>query len=317
MDAPAAVSRRFAVLAAIGAVAAGAADCRAARLPERLVVVATTSDLASLVATVGGDRVEIRTLVAPQADPEAYEPRTGDLATLADAALIVRVGLGYDFWLEPLMARLRHPDPGQALAPVVDASTGVPLLEVKGRDPFAADGHAHGQANPHYWLDPANAETITANIAAGIVRRAPDAGEAVLRNRSRFLEQLRERMDAWSRQLAPYRGAAVLAYHNSWPYFARRFRLNVVGFLEPKEGVVPSAAHLASLIAQAGRSDVRAILQETHEPKRFSQMLSAQTGVPLVLLAPAVGSVPQARDYLSLMDYNVDVLARALGAPRR
>jgi ABC-type Zn uptake system ZnuABC Zn-binding protein ZnuA len=254
--------------------------------------------------------------VAPQADAEAYEPRTSDLSTLADAALIVRVGLGYDFWLDPLLARMHRPAEGQD-GRIVDASAGVPLLEVKGRDPFAGDGHAHGLANPHYWLDPANAETIATGIAAGIVRLAPEAREAVLAHRRRFLDQLHRRMDAWSLQLAPYRGAAVLAYHNSWPYFARRFHLNVVGFLEPREGVAPSAAHVSSLIALARRSEVRAILQKTNEPQRFSQMLSAQSGVPLVLLAPAVGSVPQAPDYLALMDYNVGTLARALGAARR
>jgi ABC-type Zn uptake system ZnuABC Zn-binding protein ZnuA len=315
MGTPAAITRRLALLAAAAALGAAAGDCNADPLPGRLRVVATTSDLASLVAAVGGDRVEVRTLVAPQADAEAYEPRTSDLSTLADAALIVRVGLGYDFWLDPLLARMHRPLQGPDER-IVDASAGVPLLEVKGRDPFAGDGHAHGMANPHYWLDPANAETITAGIAAGIVRLAPDARDAVLGNRKRFLEQLHQRMSAWSLQLAPYRGAAVLAYHNSWPYFARRFRLNVVGFLEPREGVAPSAAHVSSLVALARRSEVRAILQKTNEPQRFSQMLSAQTGVPLVLLAPAVASVPQAPDYLGLMDYNVGTLARALGAAR-
>lgn len=311
MASAAATSRRSVILAAVAtAVGSGRANLP----PERLLVAATTSDLASLVAAVGGDLVEIRTIVPPQADAEAYEPRPSDLTTLADAALIFRVGLGYDFWLEQLLAR--RPQARREGA-IVDASAGVPLLEVKGRDPFAGDGHAHGLANPHYWLDPSNAETITASIVAGIVRLAPDAREAVLARRSRFLEQLRQRMEDWSRQLAPYRGAAVLAYHNSWPYFARRFRLNVVGLLEPKEGVAPSAAHLSSLIGLARRSDVRAILQKTNEPTRLSKMLSAQTGVPLVLLAAAVASVPQAHDYLSLMDYNVNVLAGALGAARR
>jgi ABC-type Zn uptake system ZnuABC Zn-binding protein ZnuA len=308
------MSRRAAIFAGLGAMMA---LCQAHSAAARMVVVATTSDVASLVMAVGGDLVQVKTIVPPMTDPEAFEPRASDLATLFDADLIVRVGLGYDFWIDRLTDRLHRPDLRQGGARSVDASAGVPLLEVGGRDPVAQDGHGHALANPHYWLDPANAETITATIAAGIIRLAPSAHETIAANRNRFLASLNERLSTWTRQLAPYRGAAVLAYHNSWPYFARRFRLNVVGFIETKEGVAPSAAHLSALIAEARRSGVRAILQKTYEPKRLSEMLSAHTGVPLAVLAPTVGSVLQATDYLTLMDYNVGVLAQALASTNR
>jgi ABC-type Zn uptake system ZnuABC Zn-binding protein ZnuA len=312
--------RRIVVLACRAAVFAGLGIIMSlihvhSAAARTIVVAATTSDVASLVKVVGGDLVQVKTIVPPMMDPEAFEPRASDLATLADADLLVRVGLGYDFWIDRLADQLRRPELQQGGARSVDASAGVPLLEVSGRDPVAQDGHGHALANPHYWLDPANAETITATIAAGIIRLAPGAREAITANRDRFLKNLHERLVKWTRQLAPYRGTAVLAYHNSWPYFARRFRLNVVGFIEPKEGVTPSAAHLSELIAETRRSGVRAILHETYEPKRFSEMLSARTGVPVVVLAPTVGSVPQATDYLSLIDHNVDVLTRALASP--
>jgi ABC-type Zn uptake system ZnuABC Zn-binding protein ZnuA len=296
----------------VAAFASTASATQARPLAPPMRAVATTSDLASLIAPVAGELVRVRTIVSPQADAEAFEPRASDMATLADAALVVRVGLGYDFWLDRLLARV----PRSEGLVIVDASLGIPLLEVKGRDPFARDGHAHSLANPHYWLDPANAETITASIGAAIVQRSPGAKELVLSNRRQFLARLREAMVGWEERLAPYRGAAVLAYHNSWPYFARRFRLNVVGFIQPREGVTPSAAHLASLISLARRSNVRAILQKSNEPTRYSQSVSQHTGAPLVLLAPGVGSVPQASDYLSLIEHNVDTLARALWAGR-
>jgi ABC-type Zn uptake system ZnuABC Zn-binding protein ZnuA len=314
MRALAVTARRAAVFAGFGAMMA---LCHVHAAAGRMVVAATTSDVASFVTAVGGDLVQVKTIVPPMTDPETFEPRASDLATLADADFIVRVGLGYDFWIDKLTERLRRPELQQGGPRSIDASAGIPLLEVGGRDPISQDGHGHAMANPHYWLDPANAETITATIAAGIIRLAPGARETIAVNRNRFLASLHERLAMWTRQLAPYHGAAVLAYHNSWPYFARRFRLNVVGFIETKEGVAPSAAHLSALIAETRRSEVRAILQKTYEPKRFSEMLSARTGVPLVVLAPAVGSVPQATDYLSLMDYNVGVLTRALASTRR
>jgi ABC-type Zn uptake system ZnuABC Zn-binding protein ZnuA len=102
----------------------------------------------------------------------------------------------------------------------------VPLLEVGGRDPLSHDGHAHGIANPHYWLDPLNAETAAVSIAAAIVRLLPNAASTVAANLKRFRAQLHQRLDAWSYVLAPCRGAAVLAYHNRlWcPYGARASR---------------------------------------------------------------------------------------------
>jgi ABC-type Zn uptake system ZnuABC Zn-binding protein ZnuA len=314
MFAPAGITRRAMVACALPVIGSRASALPLDVCSSRQRVVATTSDLASLVVTVGGDLVQVQSIVPPSADPESFEPRASDLALISDAALVVKVGLGYEHWLEKLLgrsgriSRLGEPDS------VIDVSSGIPLLEVNGRDPFANNTHAHGMANPHYWLDPANAETMTATIGAALARSSALRREVVLENRKLFLDQLHHRMDAWVRTLAPFRGAAVLAYHNSWPYFARRFHLNIVGFIEPKEGVTPSVAHLASLLSQAKQSNIRAILQKTNEPTRFSEAVATRLSVPLVKLAPAVGSVPQATDYLSLMEYNVNALARALGA---
>jgi ABC-type Zn uptake system ZnuABC Zn-binding protein ZnuA len=197
---------------------------------------------------------------------------------------------------------------------VVDLSAGIPLLEVHGRDPFARDGHAHGIANPHYWLDPANAVTVTGTIAAALARCCPPAREQILQNRERFVAQLGERMAQWRGRLAPCRGAAVLAYHDSWPYFARRFHLNVVGFVEAKEGVTPSAAHLVSLLSLARRTGVRAILQTGNEPRKLSDALAERLGIPVVSLAPGVGSIAGTGDYPGFMEHNVEALARALGS---
>lgn len=282
-----------------------------------VTVVATTSDLASLAAAVGGDLVAVETIVPPGSDPEAFEPRARDLLKLRSADVVVRVGLGYDFWVDRLLAQLDKPALMRGGAGSIDASQGIPLLEVKGRGPLPQDGHAHGAANPHYWLDPANAETITAAIADGIVRVAPAARDRVAANRDRFLAELQARLEIWTRALAGHEGRAVIAYHNSWPYFARRFRLNLVDFIEPKEGVAPSPAHLAQLVAEMREAHVVAILHEAYEPKDASTLLAERAGVPLVVLAPSVGSVPEAKDYLALFDYNVGALVRALASAGR
>ena len=119
-------------------------------------MVATTGDLASLAQAVTGDLAQVETFIPPATDPEAFEPRPSDLARLRGASVVVRVGLGYDHWLDKLLSTHGDAALNRGGAGYVDASLGIPLLEVKGSsvDPARQDGHAHGLANPHYWLDP-------------------------------------------------------------------------------------------------------------------------------------------------------------------
>src|SRR5262249_36303909 len=117
-------------------------------------VVAATADLAALAAAVGGDLVEVETIVPPGSDPEAFEPRPGDLEKVRRADILVRVGLGYDYWLDRLIAQIGDKRLLRGGESYVDASAGIPLLEIRGQSVVNEGGHAHGVANPHYWLDP-------------------------------------------------------------------------------------------------------------------------------------------------------------------
>jgi ABC-type Zn uptake system ZnuABC Zn-binding protein ZnuA len=277
-------------------------------------VVATTTDLAALVAVVGGNLVTVESIVPPGVDPEAFEPRPGDLGRLQRADLLLRVGLGYDYWLDALVKQTGAKRLLRGGEAYLDASGGIPLLEIRGQSVVNEGGHAHGVANPHYWLDPENAITVTAGIAEALVRIAPGQREKILANREGFLSKLETRRARWSQTLAPFAGSRLIAYHNSWPYFARRFRLDVIAFIEPKAGVAPSPAHLAHVIAEGRKAQVRAILHEPYEPEDASRFVAGKLAVPMIRLAISVGSIEGTNDYLALFDYNVATLAKALGA---
>src|SRR5580704_13761798 len=133
-------------------------------------IVAATTDVAALAAMIGGDLVAVETIVPPAVDPEAFEPRPSDLDKVRHADLLVRVGLGYDYWLDKLVAQTGDKRLMRGGDAYVDASAGVPLLEIRGQTVVNEGGHAHGVANPHYWLDPENAKIITAGIAAALAR---------------------------------------------------------------------------------------------------------------------------------------------------
>jgi len=278
----------------------------------RLQVVATSADLASLARSVGGEQVDVASLVPPARDAETFEPGPRELKRLARAQLLVRVGLGYDPWLDRALAHSANAGIQRGAAGYVDASTGIALLEITAAVLSPAAGHAHGAGNPHYWLDPLNAEIISASILEGLARVDPGHAAQYARNRGRFLAELRQRLGAWEQRLAPYRGAAVITYHSTWPYFARRFRLNIVGFIEPRPGVPPSPSHLAALLRTAHERRVAVILRGPGEPVDAPELLAARTGARIVLLAPAVGSLPSAPDYLSLFEYDVGLLRQAL-----
>ena len=282
-------------------------------------IVATTTDLRSLAEAVGAARVVVTHLVPPNTDAEDYQPKPQDVQRLKAAKLVLRVGVDYDLWFDRLAAQagnsaIRRGGPGY-----VDCSFGIALLEVHGGgvNLGGAAGHAHGSGNPHYWLDPRNGEIITGYILEALARIDPAHAKTYDANRRAFLARLDGKLRDWERQLAPLRGKPLIAYHNNWAYFARRFRLNLAGFIEPKPGVPPSAAHLAALIKRMESDHIKIILRQPHEPARNAEFLARKSGAQVVQLAASVGAAPDvnvARDYLSLFDYNVAALVAAATA---
>lgn len=180
------------------------------------------------------------------------------------------------------------------------------LLDVRAGGIGTADGHAHGRGNPHYWLDPANAEMITATLLEALARIDPQNAKRYEANRLAFLARLDAKMREWTEALR--NAPPLIAYHDTWPYFARRFRLRFVGVIETRPGIAASPSHLARLARLGKQERVGAIVREPHEPKRDADFLASRTGARVVVLASTVGAVPEARDYLSLIDYNVRAL---------
>src|SRR3954468_15161012 len=125
---------------------------------DRIQVVTTTTDLRSLTEAVGGDRVTVISLAPANMDAEDYQPRPQDVLRLKNARLLVRVGLDYDLWADRLLAQAGKPELARGGTGYVDASFAIAVLELRGMSVGAGDGHAHGSGNPHYWLDPKNAE---------------------------------------------------------------------------------------------------------------------------------------------------------------
>jgi len=281
-----------------------------ARAQGRLSLVTATSDLRSLAEAVGGDRVAVTALVPSGVDAEEYQPRPQDLARLRQARAVVRVGLDFDLWIERLLAYAGG-SVRRGSAGYVDASVGIATLDVRGMS--IGDGHGHGSGNPHYWLDPRNAEIITANILAELVGIDPEGAAIYEANRLAFLARLEPKIKEWEDRLAALRGVPLVAYHNSWPYFARRFRLEFIGTVELKPGVPPLPSHLTSLIGTMNARGARIIVRRPHESEKDVGFVARHTGGVVAVLASSVGALPGADNYPSLFDVNVAALRAAAG----
>jgi len=276
-----------------------------------ITVAATTTDLRELVAAVGGDRVRVESLTDPRQDPHTREIHPHQLALLGRSDLLVRVGLDHEPWLARAAKSVPPP------AHDVDCSRAVALLGTDTPRLRADRGtHVHAFGNPHYWLDPENAHGITAAIADALARIAPADRAVFDENRRRFLARLDAALERWRARLAPHAGARVVAVHDTWPYFARRFGLVVAGTVEERPGIPPSPAYVATLIERMRASGVRLVVAEPGAPASLVRRIADGAGARVVTLAPSVGADPEAGDYLALFETNVTRLAAALDSLR-
>src|SRR5882724_11314225 len=302
---------RLALIAA--SLACAAPGLAQGRAEERIQVVATTTDLRSLTEAVGGERVAVISLVPPNMDAEDYQGKPQDVLRLRNARMLVRVGLDYDLWADRLLAQAGKPEISRGGAGYVDASFAIAVLELRGMSVGPGDGHAHGSGNPHYWLDPKNAEIVTGTILEALVRIDPENAVRYEANRLAFLARLRAKLAEWESRLAPLRAMPMVAFHNSWPYFARRFRLDFIGFIETKPGVPPSPAHLAGIVRGMQARGARIVVREPQEPERAVAFVARKAGASIVTLAASVDALPNTGDYIALFDVNVAALTAAAG----
>lgn len=289
--------------------------CLASPAHARLDVVATTADLAALARAVGGTHVEILTLARPTEDPHYVDPRPSYLVRLARADVLVHGGAGLESaWLTPLLQQARNARILPAARGNVACCEGVTLLEVPDRLD-RSQGDVHPAGNPHFLTDPQNARIVVHHLADVFAELDPAHAAEYRANEKAFVAALDQRLPQWQARLRPFGGTRLAAYHNAWPYFARRFNLRIDLFLEPKPGIPPSAAHLAAVIAEMKTQGIRVILLDPYQNRRPAETVARATGARIVPVTQYPGGLPGTEaGYLELMDHLVRVVAEALEA---
>jgi zinc/manganese transport system substrate-binding protein len=282
-----------------------------------LRIVTTTEDLASLAREIGGDKVTVTGLAKGYQDPHFVEPKPSFVLKLSRADLLIVAGLELEIgYLPPLIDQSRNDKIRPGATGYLDASTGCDILEKPTGTVTRAMGDVHPFGNPHYWLDPDNGRVIARAIAARLTELDPAGSGEYKVNLASFEAKLAEGEKRWDAELTPYAGTQVVTYHTSWPNFLKRFKLVAAGYIEPKPGIPPSPAHTVELINMMIEKKIPVILMEPYFDQKTPKAVAEKTGATLVTFIPSVGGVPEAKDYVSLFDYDVKLLAGALAAKK-
>ncbi len=280
-------------------------------------VVTSLQDFASIADSVGGKRVEIFALSRGYQDPHFVEAKPSFILKLSRADLLIVAGLDLEVgYLPPLLDQSRNGKIHPGSPGYLDASVGCDILERPTGVVTRAMGDVHPFGNPHYWLDPNNGRVIARAIAAKLSALDPAGAVEYKSNLAAFETALAAAEKKWEAALGPYSGTELVTYHNSWPNFLKRFGLKAAGYVEPKPGIPPSPSHTVELINLMIARKVPVILMEPYFDERTPKSVAQKTGATLLRFIPSVGGVPQAKDYISLFDYDVKILSDALAAKK-
>jgi zinc/manganese transport system substrate-binding protein len=285
----------------------------AASAAGKLNVIATTEDLASLAREVGGDRIDVEALARGYQDPHFVEPKPSFILKLNKADLLIAVGRELEIgWLPPLINQSRNAKLQPGAAGYLDASLTVKILELPTGQITRAMGDVHPQGNPHYLLDPGNGRRVAQAIQKKLTELSAGDAAYFASRYADFDKRLAEAERRWDGQMSVYKGLKVVTYHRSWPNFADRFGLDVIGYVEPRPGIPPSPSHTLELIQEIKRQGIKILLVEPYFDLKTPNAIARDTGARVLVMAPSVGGEKEITDYVKLFDYDINMLVTAI-----
>ena len=266
---------------------------------EKLNVVASFSILGDFVRTIGGNRVNVTTLVGPDSDVHVYTPAPADAKRIADAKLVVVNGLGLEGWLPRLVQS------AGSKATVVVASAGITPLKL---------GSA---ADPHAWQSVPNAKIYATDIANALAVAAPDDAEFFRAQAKAYLEKL-EALDREVREAIakiPPERRKVISTHDAFGYFSAEYGIRFIAPLGVSTETEPSARDVAAIIGQIKAQKIPAVFLENISDDRLIRRIAAETGSKVggTLISDGLtGEKGLAPTYIDMVRHNIKALTSAL-----
>jgi ABC-type Zn uptake system ZnuABC Zn-binding protein ZnuA len=270
-----------------------------------LHVVATTTQVADFARNIGGDQVQVTSLLKPGVDAHDYEPSPADLDAIARADVVLENGVGLEEWLDDTIKSSGF------TGPVADTSQGVKLRAgghtEEGEEQAGGDEH-----DPHIWQNPRNAQLMAANIQRALAEAEPTNAAAFQANLAAYTRQL-DILDAEvERQIASLANKKLVTNHDAFGYYIDRYGLEFVGSIIPSfdSSAELSGRDIRNLVAKIRATGVKAIFSETTLPPKAAQTIGREAGVKVVvgedaLYGDALGPPGSDADtYLKMLRHN-------------
>lgn len=276
-----------------------------------LNIFACTPEWGALAQEIGGERASVYTATNALQDAHHIEARPSLIARARRADLVVCTGAELEVgWLPLVLAQSGNASiqPGQR--GYFEAASAARLIEVPARVDRAM-GDVHAAGNPHLHLDPRNISRVAKALAERMSVLAAQDAAYYLERELGFQKRWRAATLRWEREGAPLKGLALVVVHRDLSYLVDWLGLRVVGALEPKPGLPPSAAHLAGLLAALKRTPAKAVVRSAYNDAGAADWLGREAQLPVVVLPYTVGGTEKARDLFGLYE---DTLARLLAA---
>lgn len=278
----------------------------------KLNVVATSTLVSDTVRRVAGDAVNLTTLMPVGSDPHNYQPVPQDIAAVARADVVFVNGLGFEAFLDDLIAN------AGGKARVVVVSEGVSPLALAAESDSDGGAHDSGGVDPHVWFDPQNVVLWTENVAAVLASMDGEQAAVYAQNAAAYEQQLRQ-LDSWiETQIAtiPPAQRIIVTDHDALGYFVHRYAFQLVGAVIPSfsTAAAPSAQELAQLQQAIATHGVQAIFVGTTMNSTVAAQIARDTGIQLVPIYTGSLGDPggPAATYLDFMRYNVTQIVQAL-----
>ena len=315
----------FAALSLLGASVLFATSAHAEPMP----VVTSFTILADMTRQIGGERVQVHSLVGENGNAHAFQPSPSDARRLGSAKLVIINGLGFEGWIERLVRASGYP------GKVAVASAGIKALDMPEgchhhhhhgehghdhahhHDHDHGHSHAHGGSDPHAWQDAGNALQYVDNITAALSEADPDGKAFYASNAERYKGEIKA-LDAAIRQAfaaLPEARRRVVTSHDAFAYFGRAYGMKFIAPLGINSEVEPSAREVGWLIRQIRQEQIPAVFMENITDPRLIERISKESGARLGgtlysdSLSDKNGPAPT---YLKMMRYNADTLSAAL-----
>jgi zinc/manganese transport system substrate-binding protein len=279
----------------------------------KLNVVTSTQDLAAIAREIGGDHITVDSIARGYQDPHFVEAKPSFILKLQHADVLVAVGRELEIgWLPPLLTQSRNGKIQVGSPGYLDASLTAEILEVPTGQVTRAEGDVHPLGNPHYWLDPENGKRIGKAMADKFGELRPGDRAFFQQQLATFTSRLDTAEKRWLSMMAPYKGTKTVTYHRSFPNFAQRFGLDIIGYVEPRPGIPPTPQHTLDIMNEMKRQNVKLVLVEPYFDLKTPQAIGRETGAQVLVMPPSVGGVKEVTDYFKLFDYDINLLIDAI-----